>query len=147
MKRVSLKIVGSSGQGIDSVGEIVAKALKRSGYCVFGYREYPSLIKGGHASYQLDVSDEAIESTETHVNIVVTFNHHGLEINVPDLPRGMNARIRAPGANDGRGLADEAPQRCLKRLLHGLAVGLSLPADKGRAVVFDDELVTGHGSF
>ena len=70
-----------------------------------------------------------------------------IEINVPDLPRGVNARIRAPGANDGRGLADEAPQRCLKRLLHGLAVGLSLPADKGRAVVFDDELVTGHGSF
>lgn len=88
MNRISIKIVGSSGQGIDSVGEIVAKSLKRSGYCVFGYREYPSLIKGGHASYQLDVSNEAIESTETHVNIVVTFNHHGLEINVPDLKPG-----------------------------------------------------------
>ncbi len=86
--RVSLKIVGSSGQGIDSIGEIMAKALKRSGYCVFGYREYPSLIKGGHASYQLDVSDEHIESTEVMTNIVIALNHHGLEQNLTDLKPG-----------------------------------------------------------
>lgn len=86
--RVSLKIVGSSGQGIDSVGEIMAKALKRSGYCVFGYREYPSLIKGGHASYQLDLSDEKIESTEVMTNIVIALNHHGLEHNLTDLKPG-----------------------------------------------------------
>lgn len=88
MNRISLKITGASGQGIDSIGEVVAKALKRAGYCVFGYREYPSLIKGGHASYQLDFSDEELRSTETHVNIVIALNHHGLEINVPDLKPG-----------------------------------------------------------
>lgn len=86
--RTSLKIVGASGQGIDSIGEVLAKALKRAGYCVFGYREYPSLIKGGHASYQLDVSDEHIGSTETNVNIVIALNHHGLEHNIPDLKPG-----------------------------------------------------------
>ena len=41
MKRTSVKIVGASGQGINSIGEILAKGLKRSGYCAFGYREYP----------------------------------------------------------------------------------------------------------
>ncbi len=88
MSRISLKIVGSSGQGLDSMGDIVSKALKRSGYCVFGYREYPSLIKGGHASFQLDVSDEKIESTETQVNVIIAFNHHVLEKNIPDLKPG-----------------------------------------------------------
>lgn len=86
--RTSLKIVGASGQGIDSIGEVLAKALKRAGYCVFGYREYPSLIKGGHASYQLDVSDEWIGSSETNVNIVIALNHHGLEHNLADLKPG-----------------------------------------------------------
>lgn len=52
---------------------------------MFGYREYPSLIKGGHASYQLDCSGEKIESTEMFVNILITLNHHGLELNVKDL--------------------------------------------------------------
>ncbi len=86
--RTSLKIVGASGQGIDSIGEVLAKALKRAGYCVFGYREYPSLIKGGHASYQLDFSDEYVGSTENYVNIIISLNHHGLEHNLPDLKPG-----------------------------------------------------------
>src|SRR3954470_16351566 len=88
MARVSLKIVGASGQGINSIGEILARGLKRSGYCVFGYREYPSLIKGGHASYQLDFSDEHIASAETKINILITLNHHGLELNTPELKEG-----------------------------------------------------------
>ena len=88
MPRTSIKIVGASGQGINSIGAIVAKGLKRSGYFVFGYREYPSLIKGGHASYQLDVFDERLRSTETKVNILVALNHHGLELNMEDLKEG-----------------------------------------------------------
>ncbi len=85
MTRISLKIVGAQGQGVNSVGEICAKGLKRAGYCVFGYREYMSLIKGGHSSYQLDVSDEKIESSETTVHVLVTFNHHGLEKNLQEV--------------------------------------------------------------
>jgi len=55
---------------------------------VFGYREYPSLIKGGHASYQLDISNQRIGSTETTVNVLVALNHHGLELNMEELKRG-----------------------------------------------------------
>jgi 2-oxoglutarate ferredoxin oxidoreductase subunit alpha len=85
MARTSIKIVGASGQGINSIGAVVAKGLKRSGYYVFGYREYPSLVKGGHASYQLDVSNERVRSSETKVNVLVALNHHGLELNMEDL--------------------------------------------------------------
>lgn len=88
MERFSIKIVGASGQGVVSTGEILAKGLKRSGYCVFGYREYPSLIKGGHSSYQLDASGTEVRSPENKVNILITFNHHGLELNVGDLKPG-----------------------------------------------------------
>jgi 2-oxoglutarate/2-oxoacid ferredoxin oxidoreductase subunit alpha len=97
MSRISIKIVGASGQGINSIGEIVAKGLKRSGYCVFGYREYPDLIKGGHASYQLDISNQRVRSTETKVNVLVTLNHHGLELNMEDLnERGIVLHV-TPG--------------------------------------------------
>jgi 2-oxoglutarate ferredoxin oxidoreductase subunit alpha len=88
MPRISLKMVGASGQGINSIGAIIAKGLKRSGYCVFGYREYPSLIKGGHASYQLDISNQRFRSTETEVDLLVALNHHGLELNMEELKQG-----------------------------------------------------------
>ncbi len=79
MSRISLKVTGAQGQGINSVGEMVAKVLKRAGHHVFGYREYMSVIKGGHSSYQLDVSDCHIESSETKVDILVCLNYIGLK--------------------------------------------------------------------
>ncbi|MBI2636191.1 2-oxoacid:acceptor oxidoreductase family protein [Candidatus Peregrinibacteria bacterium] len=85
MSRVALKIVGAQGQGVNSIGEICAKGLKRAGYCVFGYREYMSLIKGGHSCYQLDISDCRIGSSETKVNILVALNHHGLNKNAGEV--------------------------------------------------------------
>lgn len=88
MKRTSLKIVGASGQGLISIGEILAKAFKRSGYCVFGYREYMSLIKGGHGSYQIDIANELIRSSEEQVDVLVSLNHHGFEHNLGDLKKG-----------------------------------------------------------
>ncbi len=88
MSRLSIKIVGASGQGIISIGDILAKAFKRSGYCVFGYREYPSLIKGGHASFQIDVSDQFIQSSEEQVDVLITLNHHGFERNLGDIKEG-----------------------------------------------------------
>src|SRR5712672_4538102 len=97
MPRISLKMVGASGQGVNSIGAIVAKGLKRSGYCVFGYREYPSRIKGGHASYQLDISNKRIRSTETKVNVLVALNHHGLELNMEELKPGGIVLHVTPG--------------------------------------------------
>lgn len=88
MSRIALKIVGAQGQGVNSVGEMCAKGLKRGGYCVFGYREYMSLIKGGHSSYQLDVSAQPVRSSTCGVDIVVTFHHHGIEKNLRDLKKG-----------------------------------------------------------
>ena len=97
MPRISLKMVGASGQGVNSIGAIIAKGLKRSGYCVFGYREYPSLIKGGHASYQLDISNQPIRSTETRVDVLVALNHHGLELNMEELKPGGIVLHVTPG--------------------------------------------------
>src|SRR6266567_912668 len=97
MARTSIKIVGASGQGLNSVGEILSKGLKRSGYCVFGYREYPSLIKGGHASYQLDAANEPVRSSETKANVLVALNHHGLELNIEDLKVGGTLVHVTPG--------------------------------------------------
>lgn len=97
MNRLSIKVVGAQGQGVNSVGEMCAKGLKRAGYCVFGYREYMSLIKGGHSSFQLDISDQVVRSTEERVDCVVTFNHHGIEKNLRDLKKGGILLHQTPG--------------------------------------------------
>jgi 2-oxoglutarate ferredoxin oxidoreductase subunit alpha len=69
--RLSIKVGGASGQGINSVGEIFGKSIKNIGYYVFGYREYPSLIRGGYASYQIDFSDENINSSSMFCDVFI----------------------------------------------------------------------------
>ncbi len=69
--RKSVKFGGESGQGINSLGEILAKSLKNSGYKIFGYREYPSLIRGGYASYQIDIGNTEINSSSSHCDVLV----------------------------------------------------------------------------
>jgi hypothetical protein len=57
----------------------------------------------------------------------------------------MHAGVGAAGALHPHGPALEALDRFLQRLLNRAAVDLALPAGEGRPVVFDDELVAGHG--
>ncbi|MBN1916001.1 2-oxoacid:acceptor oxidoreductase subunit alpha [Candidatus Dojkabacteria bacterium] len=70
--RLVIKICGSSGQGINSVGELTAKAIKKLGYKLFGYREYPSLIRGGFASYQIDFSDNTLRSSSKKSDVLIS---------------------------------------------------------------------------
>ena len=72
--RFSIKIVGRSGQGVNVLGEMLAKGLKRSGFQVFGYREYPSLIQGGHATYQIDISNKQVLSSTKKIDLLVVLN-------------------------------------------------------------------------
>ncbi len=68
--RYCIKLGGESGQGINTLGILLSKALKSIGYKIFSYREYPSLIKGGVASYQIDFSDRYIASSSKMCHIL-----------------------------------------------------------------------------
>lgn len=71
LHRYTLKASGESGQGVNSVGEILAKSLKESGLYTFGYREYPSLIKGGYASHQIDISDQPMTAPSAKTDFLL----------------------------------------------------------------------------
>lgn len=73
-ERYTLKIVGESGQGISSIGKLTHSALINEGFYVFGYREYPSLIKGGHASFQIDISNVAINSASNKCDLMMVLS-------------------------------------------------------------------------
>ncbi|MFP4115983.1 MAG: 2-oxoacid:acceptor oxidoreductase family protein [Candidatus Aenigmatarchaeota archaeon] len=53
---------GDQGQGIDKVASMAGDLFSDMGYYIFKYRDYGSLIKGGHSFDVLSVSDEPIAS-------------------------------------------------------------------------------------
>jgi len=56
MKDLSIFIVGAAGEGIQTIGDVVARSLLRSGIRVFTTKEYESRIRGGNSSYRLRIS-------------------------------------------------------------------------------------------
>lgn len=72
------------------MGEIMARLLRDLGWQVFGYREYPSLIKGGHSSYQLSASNSTIQSTPSKCHILVSTSRKAAHMYAGDvLPTGI----------------------------------------------------------
>lgn len=75
---VTIKIAGESGQGINSIGEILTTAIKRKGLYAFGYREYPSLIKGGVASYQIEITGEEASFIHQGVDVLLAIGRNSV---------------------------------------------------------------------
>ena len=78
-KRLSIRFVGESGQGINTLGELISKALRCSDIYTFAYREYPSLIRGGVASYQVDISSSPLNSSSKYCDILVSLDKDALK--------------------------------------------------------------------
>ena len=61
-----------------------------------------------------------------------------------DLAHGMDAGIGAPGTSDDDGFTGEREDRLFEGGLDGVAVLLALPADIGRAIIFDGHAEARH---
>lgn len=72
--RLAVKFGGASGQGINTAGRMLTQSINRTGLYTFSTREYPSLIKGGIASYQVDVSNKEIFSSKRKYQILCTMS-------------------------------------------------------------------------
>lgn len=78
MNNLTIKIVGPAGFGIKVTGLMLSKYFLRSGYQVFSYTEYPSLIRGGHNTFQIDISETEINSASEKCDILIALNEEAL---------------------------------------------------------------------
>jgi 2-oxoglutarate ferredoxin oxidoreductase subunit alpha len=72
------KISAKAGEGVMSSAKLFAKACKRQGLAVFGYYEYPSLIKGGLQSGQVYTSLRAATCQHKHLDLLILFHENFL---------------------------------------------------------------------
>lgn len=87
---ISIKIGGPAGSGVKSVGSILAKTLVRHGFAVFEYPEYPSLIRGGHNTEQITVSEGEIFSQIRETDILLAFDQKTIEMDLVEVkPKGI----------------------------------------------------------
>ena len=88
MNIYSLKIGGAAGQGIKSAGAMLSKVTTRSGFHIYTYTEYPSLIRGGHNVIQLLISKEPVLSPSQKINLLVALNQETLDLHLGEIVPG-----------------------------------------------------------
>lgn len=67
-------IGGEAGFGIMTTGVVFSKIATRSGYHIFDYVEYPSLIRGGHNAYEVHLSDTEVSYLRPQIDVLVCLN-------------------------------------------------------------------------
>lgn len=87
MKKTIL-IGGKAGQGINVVAEIISKIITHRGYYVFNYRDYPSLIRGGHNFNVLTFSDKEVGSNESGLDTIIAMDELTSKLHRKELKKG-----------------------------------------------------------
>jgi 2-oxoglutarate ferredoxin oxidoreductase subunit alpha len=84
----TIKIGGEAGFGIMSAGSAVAKIATRSGYQLFSYAEYPSIIRGGHNVVQITLAPEPVYAQYQPTQVLVAFNQETIDLHQHELIEG-----------------------------------------------------------
>ncbi|MBI2142392.1 2-oxoacid:acceptor oxidoreductase subunit alpha [Candidatus Woesearchaeota archaeon] len=86
--KLQWKIGGEAGFGIMTAGLVFSKSFTRAGYHAFGYTEYPSLIRGGHNTYQTTISEEKTGAPIKAVHVLVALNRESIDLHKAELSEG-----------------------------------------------------------
>ncbi|XUX00931.1 MAG: 2-oxoacid:acceptor oxidoreductase subunit alpha [Dehalogenimonas sp.] len=77
---LNIMIGGEAGQGVQSVGSVLARSLLRGGYEIFADQDFESRIRGGHSFTRVRASKNPVASALEPIDILVALNAETIEI-------------------------------------------------------------------
>ncbi len=81
---------GEAGQGVQSVGLLLAKVFARGGYHIFADQDYESRIRGGHNFFRIRVKDSQAGAIAEPVDVLIALNKESVDLHHKELvPDGV----------------------------------------------------------
>ncbi len=74
----TIKIGGEAGQGIQTIGDTLAKLFSRTGFHIFSHQDYESRIRGGHNFYQIRLSDKPVTASRGKIDILIAMDKESI---------------------------------------------------------------------
>ncbi|MBW1710164.1 MAG: 2-oxoacid:acceptor oxidoreductase subunit alpha [Deltaproteobacteria bacterium] len=85
---LNLLIGGEAGQGLVTIGQLMAKSLVRAGYSIVVTQSYQSRIRGGHNTFAIRVSPKEIHASQEEVDLLIALNEETVELHRKHLSPG-----------------------------------------------------------
>jgi 2-oxoglutarate ferredoxin oxidoreductase subunit alpha len=87
---VNVVIGGEAGQGLVTVGQLLAKSLARSGYSILVTQAYQSRIRGGHNTFAVRVGIDEVMAPQEAIDLLVAFSAETVPLHREELSaRGL----------------------------------------------------------
>ena len=80
MNNLSILIAGRAGDGIDRSSLIISRILAQLGYRIYLYRDYPSVIRGGHTFSIIRCSKDKIAAHSDKVDVLLALNQESVDL-------------------------------------------------------------------
>lgn len=71
---VTVQVGGEAGQGIQTIGDLLAQVCTKAGFYMMMVNDFESRIRGGHSFIQIRISDQPILAPNSIVNLLVALN-------------------------------------------------------------------------
>ena len=82
---MNILIGGEAGQGLVTVGQLLAKSLVRSGYSIVVTQSYQSRIRGGHNTFTIRVGVDEVIAPKESVDLLVALDGETVTLHRKDL--------------------------------------------------------------
>ncbi len=86
---ISIRIGGEAGQGIQTIGLVLAKTFQKSGLHVFSTQYYLSRVRGGNNYFQIRVSDRPVRAMSDKLDMLIALDKTSVEKYVEELNDGV----------------------------------------------------------
>ena len=80
-------IGGEAGQGVQSVGFLLAKVFARGGYHIFADQDYESRVRGGHNFFRVRVSKGKVGAIADKVDVLIALDADSIALHRAELAR------------------------------------------------------------
>jgi 2-oxoglutarate ferredoxin oxidoreductase subunit alpha len=81
----TIKIGGEAGQGIQTIGDTLARVFSRAGYYVFTHQDYESRIRGGHNFFQIRFSNSPVTASRNRIDILIALDKESIPLHEKEL--------------------------------------------------------------
>jgi len=74
MQDMNVVIAGAAGEGVQTVGDILAHTISAQGYAAFTWQEYESRIRGGQNSYSIRIGEKPQNAPLLPADVLLALN-------------------------------------------------------------------------
>ena len=76
---------GEAGQGVQSVGMVLAKVMSLGGFQVFADQDYENRVRGGHNFFRIRVRDSEVLAISEGLDILIALNKETIDLHRDEL--------------------------------------------------------------